>query len=337
MKINNIDFFRWIIVHLEKYLPFKFFSSMEQPTLSEEEIRAFEWALTLPPEYAEAADFSAEEAIELDYSVKLPESFSLGKWIYKTSNQGWLWSCTSMWTTHWVQILNVKKWGVEPTDRNIITPQWKDLWAKMWHSTTKYDGWDYVEKAVSTALKEGILIEENWQLARFDAYATDEFTRDEKWFEKMKRYLYQGCPIVWCIQWNATMWNEMTAWEIKTVPTKTTGWHCIALVGWDKWWMRFVNSWRPNDWKGLKSRFYITYDVMVKLGRRLNYRYWVLYIKEDAKVDPEYLKKKNVYLEIMKILKKYYPAENAEVKKWIEAFSAAIRNTYKEINTELPK
>jgi hypothetical protein len=30
----------------------------------------------------------AEEAIGLDYSIKLPESFSPGKWIYKTSNQG---------------------------------------------------------------------------------------------------------------------------------------------------------------------------------------------------------------------------------------------------------
>lgn len=337
MKINNINFFRWIIIHLKKYLSLKIISTMEQPALSEEEIRAFEWALTLPEGMAEATDFSAEEAIDLDYSVELPESYSLGKWIYKTSNQGWLWSCTSMGTTHGVQILNVKKGWVEPTDRNIITPLRKDLWAKMWHSTTKYDGWDYVEKAVSTALKEWILIEENWQLAKFDAYATDEFTRDEKGFEKMKRYLYKGCPIVWCIQWNATMWNEITAWEIKSIPTKTTGWHCIALVGWDKWGMRFVNSRRPNDWKWLKSRFYITYDVMKRLWRRLNYRYWVLYIKEDAKVDPEYLKKKNVYLEIMRILKKYYPEENAEVKKWIETFSAAIRKTYKEINTELPK
>lgn len=305
--------------------------------LTEEEIKVFESCKTLPPEFAEATDFSAEEAIKIDYSIELPESYSLGKWIYKTSNQGGLWSCTSMWTTHWVQILNVKKWGVEPTDRNIITPQWKDLWAKMWHSTTKYDGWDYVEKAVSIALKEWILIEENWQLARFDAYATDEWTHDDKAIEKMKRYLYQGCPIIWCIQWNATMWNEMTAWEIKTIPTKTTGWHCIALVGWDKWWMRFVNSWRPNDWKGLKSRFYVTYDIMKKLWRRFNYRYRVLYMKEDEAKSAEYLKRKNAHLTVLKVLKKYYPEELAEVQKWIEAYSASVRKVYPELNEELPK
>ena len=55
--------------------------------LTDEEVRAFEGALTLPEDMAEATDFSAGEAIKLDMSVKLPDSYSLGKWIYKTSNQ----------------------------------------------------------------------------------------------------------------------------------------------------------------------------------------------------------------------------------------------------------
>lgn len=45
--------------------------------LTEKEIRAFEGALTLPEDMAEATDFDATEAIKLDYSVKLPEFFSL--------------------------------------------------------------------------------------------------------------------------------------------------------------------------------------------------------------------------------------------------------------------
>lgn len=305
--------------------------------LSDEEIIAIESARCLPEDMAEATDFDAEEAINLDYSVQLPDSFSLGKWIYKTSNQWTLWACTSLWTTHWVQILNVKKNGVIPTTKNIITPMWKDLWAKMWHSTTQYDGWDYVEKAVSVALKEWILIEENWQLARFDAYATDSWGSDDASIEKMKRYLYKGCPIVWLVRWNKKMWNEMTAWEIKTVPTNVTGWHCIALVGWDKWWLWFVNSWSPNDEKKLKSRFYVKNEIMKKLGGKFNFRYRILYIKEDAAKDPAYLKRKNIYLEILKILKKYYPVENADVQKWIEAFSASARKAYPELNGELPK
>lgn len=305
--------------------------------LTKEEEIVFWSAKSLPEDMAEATDFDATEAIKLDYSVQLPKSFSLGKWIYKTSNQWSLWACTSLWTTHWVQILNVKKWWIEPTDRNIITPVWKDLWSKMGHSTTEYDGWDYVEKAVSTALKEGILIEENWELARFDAYATDDWGQDDASIDKMKRYLYQGCPIVWLVRWNAKMRNEMTAWQIKTIPTTPTGWHCIALVGWDETGMWFVNSRSPNDEKKLKSRFHIPYNIMKGLGGKLNYRYRILYMKDNAVINPEYLKRKNVYLEILKALKKYYPEENKEVKKWIEAFSSSVRKTYPELNEELPR
>jgi hypothetical protein len=41
----------------------------------------------LPEDMAEATDFQAEEAIKIDKTIKLPSSYSLGKWIYKTSNQ----------------------------------------------------------------------------------------------------------------------------------------------------------------------------------------------------------------------------------------------------------
>jgi len=304
--------------------------------LTEEQIKAFEWALTLPEDMAEATDFEATEAIKVDYDVKLPEFFSLWKWIYKTSNQWTLWACTSLWTTHWVQILQVKKNWVEPTDRNIITPQWKDLWSKMGHSTTKYDGWDYVEKAVSTALKEWILIEENWQLAKFDAYATWEWDRSDKAIDLMKRYLYQGCPIVWCVRWDKTTWSEMTKWEIKTVPTTPTGWHCIALVGWDNWGFWFVNSWSANDGKKLKSRFYISFKTMKDFGYRFNYRYWVLYMKEDEAKSAEYLKRKNRALVVLQALKKLYPEENSDVKIGIETLSRALRKSYPELNTDLP-
>ena len=309
---------------------------MSKEILTEEDIRAIEWALTLPEDMAEATDFEATEAIKVDYSVKLPEFFSLWKWIYKTSNQGSLGACTSLGTTHGVQILQVKKGGVEPTTKNIITPQWKDLWAKMWHSTTKYDGWDYVEKAVNTALKEGILIEENWKLAKFDAYATWEWDRSDKAIDLMKRYLYQGCPIVWCVRWDKKTWNEMSAWEVKTVPTSPTGWHCIALVGWDANGFWFVNSWTPNDDKKLKSRFYVSYKTLKAFWAKFNYRYWVLYIKEDAKVDPEYLKRKNTNLVILQALKKQYPWEPSTVQSAIVTLSQALRKAYPELNEDLP-
>lgn len=304
--------------------------------LTDEQIKAFEGALTLPEEYAEATDFDAEEAIKLDYSVKLPEFFSLWKWIYKTSNQGSLGACSSLSTTHSVQILNVKKGKIKPTDRNIITPLWKDLWRKMWHSTTQYDGWDYIEKAVKTALKEWILIQETWKLAKFDAYATQNWDRTDKGIELIKRYLYQWCPIVRCIRWNKTTWTEMTKGEVKTIPTNLTWAHCIALVGWDAYWFWFINSWTPNDDNKRKSRFFISYKTLKALKDKVNYRYRVLYIKEDAAKDPEYLKRKNRALVLLQALKKIYPEESSNVKTGIEALSTSLRNEYPELNDELP-
>lgn len=297
----------------------------------------YNWCLTLPAEFADSRDFKADEAIQLDTSIKLPESYSLGKWIYRTNYQWTYGSCTANSTCHWVQILNVRKWWVEPNDKNIITPSWRDLWWKMWHNLNDVsDSWDYVEKAVKTALDEWIFIEENWELARFDWYATDEWGVDDESIEKMKRYLYKGCPIIWVLRGNKQTWKELTAWELKTRPTGATWWHAIALVGWDKWWMWFVNSWGTNDWKGLKSRFFVTYDNMKKVGWLFNYRYWVLYIKEDEKKTAEYLKRKNLWVGIIKLLKKTYPEESPKMQKAIEEFSKAYRSEYPEINSEVP-
>ena len=295
------------------------------------------WCLTLPAEFADARDFKAEEAIQLDMDIVLPESFSLWKWIYKTNYQGSHGSCTANSTCHWVQILNVRKGGVLPTDKNIITPSWKDLWTKMGHDVKNYnDSGDYVEKAVDVALKEWVYIEEDWNLARFDWYATAPWNMDDESIDKMKRYLYRWCPIIWVLRGNDNTRHELSLWELKTKQKVADQWHAIALVGWDKRWMRFVNSWSPNDGIGLKSRFFVTYENMKRTWWFFNYRYWVLYNKEDEKKQAEYLKRKNTHLVILKSLKKIYKEEWDKWKKAIESYSKEIREIYPELNTELP-
>ena len=305
---------------------------------TDEQLKAFEWCLTLPAEFVEATDFKAEEAIKIDFKKPLPSSFSLWKWIYKTSDQWALGSCTAMGTTHWVQILIVKKNWVEPKDSNIFTPDWKDLWGKMWHSTEKYDGWDYVEVAVKTALKQWIYIEENWKLAKFDGYAywNWDSTEYDKDINMMKHYLYNWNPIVWCVRWDVQMWREMAKWEVVTNPKVTTGWHCIALVGWDESGFWFINSWTPNDANKRKCRFHVTYENLKKIWVKFNFRYWILYVEEDAKLDPEYLKMKNWALVVLQYFKKVYDKEPIQVKEAIVTLSKALRDVYPEINEELP-
>ena len=68
----------------------------------------------------------------------------------------------------------------------------------------------------------------------------------------------------------------------------------------------------------------------------LNFRYWILYITEDAKTDAEYLKRKNTAVVILKALKSQYDNEPKAVKQAIVQLSQAYRKAYPEINTELP-
>jgi hypothetical protein len=68
----------------------------------------------------------------------------------------------------------------------------------------------------------------------------------------------------------------------------------------------------------------------------LNWRYRPLFKKEQAKKDPEYLKRKNVAVVVLNALKKQYDKEPAAVKEAIVKLSQAYRTAYPEINEELP-
>lgn len=97
-----------------------------------------------------------------------------------------------------------------------------------------------------------------------------------------------------------------------------------------------MNSWKTNDGKGYKSRFYVSYADMKKCSSMFNWRYRPLFKKEQAKKDPEYLKRKNVAVVVLNALKKQYDNEPAAVKEAIVKLSQAYRTAYPEINSELP-
>ena len=298
----------------------------------------YNWCLALPKEFASATDFKASETIKLDWNQTLPKNFSLGEWVYSTNYQWAYGSCTANSTSHGVQVLNVKAKWVKPTDSNLITPSWRDLWKKMWHDLKDInDSWDYVEKAVSTAYKEWIVNEE-WGTSTFDGYCTEDFSPDNKWIETIKRYIYNWNPAIWLIQWNQTTWSELTKWQLKTIIpyAQRTGWHAVCCVGWDNGWFWFLNSWKTNDWKGLKSRFYVTYGTLKASQWMFNWRYWLPFKEEQAIKDSEYMKRKSIWTAVIQLLKKTYHNESPKMQKAIEAFSKVYRAEYPEINEEIP-
>ena len=302
------------------------------------EIREDPGCLTLSEDVMDARDFKAEEAIQLDKTIELPKSFSLGKRIRTTNYQNGRGSCTANSTSHGVQILAVKKKGILPTKENIVTPNWKDLRTKMWHDLeNKDDSGDYVEKALNTALKEWITTIE-WELAKYDWYSYDSRAGNDLSIETMKRYIYKWCPIAWCLRWNKTTRAELTQWQLKTFveANERTGGHAIALVGWDEGGFRFINSWRTNDGEARKSRFYVTYTDLKRCRTMFNWRYRPLYNKEQASKDPAYLKRKANAKVALEALKKVYSEETPEIQKQIEQLSKWLRKSYPELNEELP-
>lgn len=75
---------------------------------------------------------------------------------------------------------------------------------------------------------------------------------------------------------------------------------------------------------------------MKKCYSMFNWRYRPLFKKEQAKKDPEYIKRKNTAVLVLKALKKQYDNEPTAVKEAIVKLSQEYRKAYPEINEELP-
>jgi hypothetical protein len=67
-----------------------------------------------------------------------------------------------------------------------------------------------------------------------------------------------------------------------------------------------------------------------------NWRMWILYTQIDALKDPEYLKRKNIALLLLKSLRKIYDTESKIIKNDIIKISLDLREEYPELNDEYP-
>ena len=285
------------------------------------------WAKAYDMVWADPRDFKVEEVLPVptaEQLANLPSVVDRANNIGYTLNQGYLWSCTSLWTTHCMQIQNITELATIDKSENILdkinsttnlimnNDSWKDLWTKMWHDINKpSDSWDYVEHAIS-------VIRQFWEKGK-DIYWSD-FEYKVDWFayihldssdeclQNLKFQLTQA-PLVFIMQGGNVLRNEMSKWEVKTPMTTWYNWgHCICM----RWYndttrkLKFLNSWTPNNWS--LCEFEMDYDVFKEMvdNHQINWRCWRLFDKKDAVVNIDiHINKQNV-IQMLKFAKLIY-------------------------------
>ena len=260
------------------------------------------WTSTLSQLDYDKRDFLVGNVVKNLDKIAPAEQFMRG--ISETYQQWKLGSCTAMATTHSMKIQNELEYNSK------IFLDWKFLRAKMWHSITVYDGWDSVDNAIKTALKNGIDWLLDWKVVNFKADCYAYWLRDNR----MKAL--QPFPLITVIKWNANTRKEMILWEVKTV-WKFRDWHAVLIAWYDKNYVYFYNSFGDAVTKNGISNFKISrpnFDAMIKNGM-INWRYFTLIDKKELK---DYAVEIEVSKQIIWPAKKLYEIWDKETKEYFE-------------------
>lgn len=257
------------------------------------------WTFALPENMYDKRDFIVGNVVkDFDKIQELPE---LMRGIWETYRQWWLGSCTAMATTHSMKSQNEKEHWPN------VWIDWKDLRANMGHSLTHYDWWDYIEKAVKTAISKWIKGTLNWNPYLYTARAWAYWT----WIYR-KKALHIS-PLITSIKGNNNTWKEMLDWEVKTIG-KFKDWHAKMIAWYDKDWVYFCNSFGDRINKDWISNFKMSIDNFNKAisVRMINRRYFAIYDKMDVN---RYAKEIELVKQAMDALKKLYKIAEPDVQQ----------------------
>lgn len=252
-------------------------------------------------------DYRAENVLATPDFSNLPEEKLLGSLIEETLYQWSVPACSAIWKTH-VSLMQ----NIVDHDSNKIRLSLKDLWLKMWHTRTAGGEWDYLETALNTEKKQGIIgTDKNGKEYLFTiewfAYQSFNLRDKEECINTIKWFISQNKPIYTFMEWSTTTRTEMSNGRVKTVlAEKNRTWgHAFALSGYDKNDLVFTNSWRKNNGKLSEFRIsYSDYREIIKAGM-CGWRYRITYDKEDNPVESLFID--------------YAPAE------WTEKYKAVKR------------
>ena len=245
------------------------------------------------PNEADPRDFKVENVLKAptDEEIKnLPAFVDLLKDAtpdFKPVNQWCVPSCTACALSNYMGIQITKE-----ENKQTVVKDWAVLLRqRMWHKwECQWQTGDYLETALKTVKNNKFLIQ-TWWTRKYEPI---------KWYayfnstvNNIKYWLSKWFPIYYAIRWNKRTWVEIMHWEIKTYNYTPTGWHAITMVGYNKEYLYFVNSWIPNDWDKYQwdySVFKISwtwFEEMLK-NKLANWRWWIVYTKEEEKQFKDY-------------------------------------------------
>ena len=249
------------------------------------------WAKFYWPMEADPRDFRADQVLWIptpEELAKVPEECNIltkaGDKLIPV-NQSCVPSCTMSSLTNYITLQEV-------IEQNL---QYEIDWQKgaelnrekMGHKwICKWERWDYLEHALK-------ITKTNWLLAEFKNYwLKDNYIKIDNYSfynarkDLIKYWISKWYPMYYAFRWNRNTWIEISKWEIKTTNFTATGWHCVTAVWYDKDYLYFINTWRPNDWDeytGDYSVFKITWnnlDNMLKYWTA-NWRGWIVNVEKN--------------------------------------------------------
>ncbi len=210
---------------------------------------------------------------------KLPKKVDLTERLKKTYIQSPYNSCTAAALTHLHVIQNIFDFNDSEIDMD-----WKDLRTNMGHDlNNSKEWWDYLEHALKTLNKKWLAwTDPNWRDIKFklDSYAYH--SSDDN--NLIKYFISKGHPLYCAFLGTKQVYREMKKGRLTTVITRWehTGWHCLAITGYDEDDIIITNSWTPVKW--LKSTFRMSWEQFnkAKASWMFNWRYWIVYDRKDV-------------------------------------------------------
>jgi len=283
------------------------------------------WAKFYWPNDKDERDFRVEDVLKKptkEELKKLPEKIDLLQTStpnFLPTNQGCVPSCTASSLSNyiWIQIAKLE-------DKNISTQKWAEiLRTDMGHKwKCEGEGGDYLENALKTVNHNWLFVSiyNNWISEKYYNIKWYAYTKTNK--ENIKYWISKWHLLYFAIRWNKQTWREILSWEIKTFNFQDTWWHAITITWYDKNYLYFINTWKPNDWDKYKwdySIFKITWDWLDEMIKNwlANWRLWIIYLNNNTTMFKDFEIQKNEQGEAVKMLTEKWIVKWVPHNDWI--------------------